>query len=416
MRIWIINHYAAPPVMAGGTRHYNFAKQLMQRGHEVTLIAANYNHFSHRFVESATEPGVVDNSYEVPFIWIPTPTYSGNTIARFQNMLSFSGKLLLNKYLPRHAQPDVIIGSSPHLFAALGAEWLARRLKVPFILEIRDLWPESLVDLGRISTKHPLIIMMRQIEKYLYKRAKAIISLLPSADQYLIKQGVKPENILWLPNTVDIDAIPANLTPGVSDKFTFMYAGAHGLANNLDTVLHAAYLLEKQKRHQRIQIVLIGSGPEKQRLQALAQSLNLTMVTFKDPVSKSEIYHELNKADAYLMLLQDSPVFRWGISPNKLFDYLAMARPVIFGVNTPFNPVEQCQAGISIKPSDPEALASAILQLAETPRERLNEMGQRGKEYVLKYHHINALSDTLETLLLKVSHAGENMAQLPKPG
>ena len=208
MRIWMINHYAAPPTMAGGTRHYNFARQLMQRGHEVTLIAANYNHFSHTYIPTPTQAGEIDYTYEVPFIWIPTPTYRGNTLARFQNMLTFSWNTLRKKYLPRTSPPDIIIGSSPHLFAALGAELLSRRLKVPFILEIRDLWPESLVDLGRMSTRHPMIKLMRGIEKYLYKRADRIISLLPSADKYLIAHGVKPEHILWLPNSIDSDAIP----------------------------------------------------------------------------------------------------------------------------------------------------------------------------------------------------------------
>lgn len=399
MRIWIINHYAAPPTMAGGTRHYNFARQLMQRGHEVLLIAANFNHFSQTFIQTPASPGEIDYTYEVPFAWIPTPAYRGNTAARFKNMLAFSYRLLKKKYLPTGLPPDLIIGSSPHLFAALGGELLARRLKVPFLFEVRDLWPESLIDLGRISSRHPLIILMKRIETYLYKRAHRIISLLPSANEYLIKHGAKSENILWLPNAIDTDAIPIDLPPSSFNKFTVMYAGAHGLTNDLDTVLHAAKILQDQSFAPPIRICLVGEGPEKSRLKELAAHLNLSIVEFINAVSKSEIYSILNQADAFIMLLKDSPVFRWGISPNKLFDYLVMGRPIVFGVNTPFNPIEKFNAGISVKPSDPPSLAAAIRTLSSLPKHELTEMGSRGKEFVLQHHHLQKLTDSLENLI-----------------
>ena len=394
MRIWIINHYAAPPAMAGGTRHYQLARQLKQRGHDVLIIAANYNHFSQSFMPTPAGVGKIDDAYEVPFIWIPTPRYRGNTLSRFWNMLVFSSRLLNKKYLPLSSPPDVIIGSSPHLFAAFGAELLSRRLKKPFVLEIRDLWPETLVDLGRMSTRHPLIKIMKHIEKYLYKRAKRIISLLPAADKYLIACGVDPEHILWLPNAIDTDIVPDNLLPATSDKFTFMYAGAHGLANDLDTVLHAAKILQDKSSADRMRICLIGEGPAKRHLQELAAQLKLTSVEFLDPVPKNQIYSVLNRADAFLMLLKKSPVFRWGISPNKLFDYLVMERPVIFGVDTPFNPIEQYHAGLSVPPSDPAALATAMHDLSLLPKEELNNMGLRGKNFVLQHHHIQQLTNS----------------------
>lgn len=404
MRVLMINHYASPPTMAGGTRHYNFARQLIQRGHEVSLVAANYNHFSQSFTDATAVYGKPDHRDDVPFFWIPTPAYQGNTIARFNNMLSFSWRTLQQKYLPCTPSPDIIIGSSPHLFAALSGALLAKRLKIPFILEVRDLWPESLIDLGRISTHHPVIKLMRMIERHLYKRADRIISLLPSANQYLTKHGVKPENIVWLPNMVDIEAIPNNIPRINSTMFTVMYAGAHGLANDLDTVLHAAKLLEERPQTNHIQICLVGEGPEKSRLKTLAMQMNLTRVIFYDSVPKSEIYSMLNQADVFLMLLKNSPVFRWGISPNKLFDYFAMKRPVIFGVETPYNPVEKYRAGISIKPSDPHELAEAIVRLSLLPKNELDDMGDRGKQFVMQHHHIKPLTDSLEKVMLEAIH------------
>jgi glycosyltransferase involved in cell wall biosynthesis len=399
MKIWWINHYALPPITAGGTRHYYFARQLIKRGHEVTLVASNYNHFTHQYVPTSVKPGQKDQAYEVPFIWIPTRTYRGNTIARFYNMLEFSYRLLRKKYLSRVEKPDLIIGSSPHLFAAFSAERLARRLNVPFVLEVRDIWPDTLVDLGRFTQRHPLIKIMKSIERKLYQRAKRVICLLPSADTYLIENGVDKNNILWLPNAIDADSVPQTQNSN-TEKFTVMYAGSHGIANNLDTILDAAKLLRDQGYADKIHLQLVGNGPEKPRLQARANAENIHNISFLPPVAKKDIYHTLAQANVFIMLLKDSPVFRWGISPNKLFDYLIMQRPVIYGVETPFNPIEQHNAGLSVPPGNPSALAQAILKLYAYPKETLAAMGERGKNYVLRQHSVGHLTDKLENLLL----------------
>jgi len=398
MRIWIVNHYALAPSSAGGTRHYNFARLLQEKGHDVMIIAANFNHLSHTMMVSDKKAGYLDTSYDVPFIWLPVPSYKGNTLARFWNMIVFGWQVMQNKFLRSLDPPDVIVGSSPHLFAALGAERLAKRFKKPFILEIRDLWPESLVDLGRFTHKHPLIKMMKWIESHLYKKANKVISLLPNANPYLIERGVKPTDIVWLPNSVDVEKIPTLPEREKNKKFTVTYAGAHGVANDLETVISAAKILEQQNLSQHIRICLIGEGPEKLRLQQMAKNANLTMIEFMDAVPKNAIYSVLNNADVFLMLLKDSPVFRWGISPNKLFDYLIMQRPVIFGVNTPFNPIDSHRAGISVKPGDAAALASAIHQLSLTSPDELNAMGMRGKAFVMQNHYLPNLTNQLENL------------------
>jgi glycosyltransferase involved in cell wall biosynthesis len=399
--------------MPGGTRHYNFARELIKRGHEVCLIAANYNHFSHQFIATPAAFGEIDAQFDVPFVWIPTPAYEGNTIKRLHNMVSFSLRLLRKKYLSKNNPPDVIIGSSPHLFAALSGELLARHFNIPFVLEVRDLWPAVLVDLG-VSRYHPMIKLMQWIEKYLYRRATHIITLLPGASAYLEKFSVPAQKITWLPNSVQLDVIPQYKQKSDTDKFTIMYAGTHGLANDLETILKAANILQQKKCAHTIRIRLIGDGPEKPRLKSLALRLNLSTVEFCDPVSKKEIYSVLNEADVFVILLTDSPVFRWGISPNKLFDYLAMERPIIFGINSPFNPIEKFKAGISIKPGDPAALADAILQLFLLPQNELDAMGKRGGEFVRKYHHLSHLTDSLEALLKNVTNTSDISMQVSK--
>jgi glycosyltransferase involved in cell wall biosynthesis len=410
MRIWIINHYALPPTSAGGNRHYNIARQLIKRGHEVIIIAANYNHFTHAYIPSPAKIGNVDQTFAVPFIWIPTPPYRGNTMSRFWNMLVFSWRLLFSKYLPNNEPPDVIIGSSPHLFSAFSAEILSRRFKIPFLFEVRDIWPDTLVELGRISRKHPLIQLMKYIELRLYRRAQRVISLLPAADTYFINNGVARDDIFWLPNAIDPETMPTNLESRSRQKFTVMYAGAHGLANDLDTVLDAAKLLMKQSLDQDICICLAGEGPDKLRLKQRVLNENIHMIQFIDAVPKNEVFQLLNNADVFLMLLRKSPVFRWGISPNKLFDYLMMGRPVIFGVDTPFNPIEKCNAGISIHPGNPVLLATAITKLYNLPEYEREEMGVRGREYVMKHHDISNLTEALENMLMNTVNLTEQRA------
>jgi len=401
MKIWIINHYALPPRGAGGTRHYSLARELQSRGHEVLVIGANYNHFSHELIPSSGKIGELDTSCDVPFLWIPVRAYQGNSPRRLLNMMDFVFGLLRNKYLRSKASPDVIIGSSPHLFAAFAAFRLARRLKKPFVLEVRDIWPESLTDLGRISKKHPLILIMKWIELYLYRHADRVITLLPNSKDYLVSCGVPASNILWLPNSVNILPPKNNKVRDKQDKkFTVMYAGAHGLANDLETVVKAAKILHEMGKDQKIRIMLVGDGPEKTRLQEMVSSENTGIIEFMNPVPKQKIYDVMDQADAFIMLLKKSPVFRWGISPNKLFDYMMMARPVIFGVETPVDPVRISDSGISIPSGDPGVLANAICQLAGLSEKTRLEMGERGRKYVTQHHDVRLLAVSLEQFIM----------------
>jgi glycosyltransferase involved in cell wall biosynthesis len=180
-----------------------------------------------------------------------------------------------------------------------------------------------------------------------------------------------------------------------------MYAGAHGVANGLDNIVDAASLLKKEDAGTNIRILFIGSGPSKQALEERVRREELTNVTFEAPVPKHSIHRKMQQADAFLMNLEDSPVFRWGVSPNKLFDYMSSARPVIFSVRTPFNPIETAQAGISIPPNDGRALADAMLQMAALPVAERWEMGLRGRRYVEENHGFVQLGERLERALLQ---------------
>lgn len=395
MKVWIFNHYAITPDQTGGTRHYSLAKQLQSRGHEVTIIASNYDHFTakHRHDNSTITSEDVDG---IRFIWIPTRAYSGNGKSRALNMLDYAKQI---KNLPRFLngeKPDVVYGSSPHLFTPYQAQKLARKLQVPFVMEVRDVWPQTLVDLGNFSSSSMFIRVLAWMERKLYRSADHIVSLLPDAPQHCINLGAKQENTSWIPNGIDLRFLPESAETPHSDVFTITYAGTHGLANGLDNILEAAQFLKKSP----IRFRLIGDGPDKRTLIQKAESLAISNIEFCDPVPKSEIYNELQKSDAFLMLLRASDVFRWGVSPNKLFDYMAMARPIIFAVNSSNSPVEAAGCGLRIEPDNPQALADACMLLASMSEDDRNRMGAKGRWFVEENHTFEILGAKLESVLI----------------
>ena len=400
--IWLINHYAIPPQRRGGTRHYGLAHYLQQQGLEPVIIAANYCHFQQQyFNQPFASTQQADKSSGIPFVWVATkPAYKNNGLKRLLNMFSFAANLLRKKSLPPQ-KPALILASSPHLFGALAAYYLAKRYKVPFIVEIRDIWPETLVADGKISAKHPLILIMAMIEKFLYKKADKIIAVMDGFPHYVAKKygATIAAKCNVLPNFVMDEAVQP-LTPSLSSSpppFIFMYAGSHGYANGLDIVLEAAQLLEAKQLP--IEIHLVGSGPEKENLRTRAKELQLTHLKFFDAVPKTAMGATLATADAYLMPLRDNPVFQWGISPNKLFDYFAMTKPVLAAVNTALNPVQLANAGIALAHLNPLSLSEAMQQMYEATPVQRQHWGENAWYYLQQYHTQTAVGKKLKTLI-----------------
>lgn len=398
MRVWIVNHYALAPDRAGGTRHFELARALRAEGIDASIIAAGFNHWSRR--EEHLQPGqlwqqeVVEG---VPFCWLRTPPYSGS-VGRLVNMLCFSLCLWRSRYAGAIGHPDVIVASSPHLFAPFAAERLARRFKVPFVLEVRDLWPQTLIDLGGFSPRHPLIALLGRVERYLYRRADRIISLLPDASDYIAKHEGDPERIVWIPNGVADSSLDALRVHGLG-ALTVMYVGSHGEANGLDSILDAARILEDEDCCPPVRFRFIGSGPEKDRLVSRAREQQIRSVAFEEPVAKKEVASLLGEADILIATLRDSPLYRYGISLNKIYDYLAAGKPVVFGADSSNNPVSEANAGIVVAPEDGRAMADAVRTLAETEPEHRAAMGRRGREHVAANHSFGVLGRRLADLL-----------------
>ena len=399
----MVNHYAVPPGQSGGTRHWVLGRFLHMAGHDVSIIAANVNYQSRQGSAPSGElyRARLENVDGIRFLWLDVPEYA-NALQRVWSMIIFALRALVGRapsYLPR---PDVIIGSTPHPFAALAAYLLSRRHKARFVLEVRDIWPESLVDVGGYSWANPLIRAVDILEKFPLRRADRVISLLPNAAEDLVAKGAIPEKIVWIPNGIDATLFN-NPGPAIDGpEFKVLYAGAHGLANGLDVMVDAAKLLQ-ERQVSDIQFILVGDGARKPALAKRVEELGLTNISFRDSVPKAEMPAVLSEANACFLHLRDLPVFRWGVSPNKLFDYMAAARPVIFAVNTTNNPVEEAGAGRTIPPEDPQALADAVCSLSQLSSGERQRQGSQGRDYVMTRHTDGVLGakllKTLEQLV-----------------
>lgn len=401
MRIWIVNQYASTPQHSFGTRHYSLARQLSLRGHDVTIVASSFCHASRKQTRLSGKTTSKKETLDgVEYLWLKTPGYSRNGISRLFDMLVFCFRLLRGTAFRNEPSPDVIIGSSPHLFGAFGAQRLAASKGCPFVLEIRDIWPLTLVELGNMSSWHPLVFVLGAIEKYLYRKADRVITLLPGASGHICSRGGSEDRIAWIPNGVDLDMLPVATPVSDSDEFVVMYAGSHGLANSLTTLIDAAILLEKQSSSHPIRIKLVGDGPEKQNLIEYARSQKAGLVEFVAPVKKQDLYDLLATSDACIVHLKKTPLFRHGVSMNKLFDYLGAARPTIFAVEAYNNPVEEAEAGISVEPENPQQIADAILKLVSLSVEERAEMGARGRRIIESQYNVERNGALLEAVLL----------------
>ena len=401
-RLWIINHYAVPPTDPGGTRHFDLARRLGDLGWDVTIIASGFRHKARQQdVFTGKRSWKEESIGDVRFVWIKTPAYQGNDWRRVVNMLVFSwrtAKLCISRHLRPTHNPSIILGSSVHLFA-VGSAWIASKwLRVPFAMEVRDLWPQTLIDLGEMRRWHPFAVALRILERFLYRRAKRIVTLLPGAVPFLIRRGARPESIIWIPNGVDLTGKSSPRTIAPTEEFTVMYIGAHGRANCLDVVLDVAE--QVAKRSAGIRFALIGDGPMKHSLMAAATQRNLDNVVFRDPIPKSAVFDTLLEADATIVVLDDSPLYRYGISLNKIYDFMAAGRPIVF-IGSSFNdPVAESGGGISLSCRSPERIAEAIVELAKSSSEDLNAYGAKGRRYVERQHSMEKLAARLQDEVL----------------
>ena len=236
MQVWIVNHFALTPDQAGGTRHIQLAKEPRNHNIDTTIIGAGKQHISNRDQVPEGKVWHREMVEAVRFHWLQTPTAGAGNFHRVWNNISFAFSVMTRRGLNDLPKPDLILGTSPDLISALSAYVVARFFGVPFVLEIRDIWPLSAVEIGKVSKHHPFIITLSLLERFLYRNADWIVTLLPGASRHIVPRGGHQERITWIPNGVVIEDALTAPTKSAKDVgiFTLLYAGTHGNANGLD--------------------------------------------------------------------------------------------------------------------------------------------------------------------------------------
>jgi len=406
-KLWILNHYAVSPDLPGGTRHFDLSRELVKRGHDVTIFASGFDHKIRKYTKVDRNKLFRTEVYDgVRFVWINTFPYHKNDWRRVVNMLTYSWRVLsCTKGLEK---PDAIIGSCVHPFAALSGWWLSRKYKAKFFFEERDLWPQVMIDMGKLKPNSLIAKVLYSLEHFLYSRAQGVIVSMPYGKDYVIGKGVAPEKVFWLPNGVDLERFdnpePIDTTSEISlcferfrDKFKVIYVGAHGPANGLEVLVETAYLLSAS--NQEIHFFLVGDGVEKEKLVRMAEEKGLSNISFLPAVPKSQVPSVLAQADLVVHVFRKVETLRYGLSSNKINEYMASSKPIITAIEASNNPIVEAECGIAVEPENPEALAKAIIEIYEMPEEKRRELGLNGRRYVEKYHDIRMLADQLETIL-----------------
>lgn len=368
MDIWIIDHYSVPIKYYPLARQTNFARYLMQMGHSVKIFAASTVHNSdvNLLPEDKLYSCVVDNG--VNYVLIRCKGYSGNGMRRMMNMAEFARKL--PKVCQQFAKPDVIVSTSMTLFACAEGIRLGREMGVRVVAQITDLWPETLVAYGLAGRYNPIVLAFRQLEKWIYTHADRIIFSMEGAYEYIREQrweGIVPrEKVFFINNGVDLQVFDYNKEHFQiqdedlhCDKFKLVYTGSVRRVNNLGLLLDAAKLLSDDYL-----FLIWGDGDECDFLQKRVADEHIENVIFKGRVDKRFIPYITSMADVNIAHNTPTNLFRFGISFNKIFDYMAAGKPILSTFPCAYNPAVMHGAGVDVAVSDAERIAGRIVELS----------------------------------------------------
>jgi glycosyltransferase involved in cell wall biosynthesis len=399
-RILLINQYAGSPHHGMEFRPHALARAWQALGHETLIVAGAPSHLRAHDPElrRVVSREVVDG---VAFEWLKLPRYGGNGARRAANILAFAGLLRLrSRLLAARFRPDVVIASSTHPLDIYGARAVARRSGARLVFEVHDLWPLTPVELGGMSRRHPFVRLLARAERDACTSADAVVSILPAAEAHLVTCGMAPERFAHVPNGVALAQVDAgDPLPGAhaelasaaarEGRFIVGYAGGIGLANAIDDLVAAAALL----RDDPVAFLIWGDGPERAASEREAAERGLRNVHFLGRIAKPAVRSALEACDALYLGWKRRGIYRFGQSPNKLYDYMAAARPVVHATSAPCDPVAACGCGVSVEAEDPPALAAAIRSLAALTPAARSELGARGRREVEENHDYPVLAE-----------------------
>lgn len=400
--LWIVNQYAGSKYHGMVFRSYYIAKELVNSGWNVVVFSGS---FSHLFIK----PPCVSSRFTfeeidgITFCWVKLRKYTeSRSVNRVLSMIEFMLKLFMlnSNLLPK---PSAILVSSPSPFSLLNGFRFARQFKSKLIYEVRDLWPLTLVELGSISRFNPFVVVLQLLEKLAYRVSDHVVSVLPGTKPYMISHGMRPDKFLYVPNGIDLDEMSRSdeLEEKVEklipvNKFIVGHLGSVSISHSLESLISAANLMISKSD---VHFLIVGNGPDKDKLKQAVIGNN---VTFIDAINKSQVQSMLANFDICYLGCPDESIYKYGISANKVFDYMYSSKPIIHSGNVGFDPIVEASCGVSVAPEDPEAIVAGIEHLRSIGSHGRMALGRNGRVFVEKHHSYKELTKQLNSVLMKL--------------
>lgn len=397
-KIWIFHQYATPPDKSGLVRAYDFALQLQKKGYEPTVFASGFLHYTKENLLTKGESYLEDSSSGVRFVYLKTTPYGNGIIRRVLSIFSVFFQYLFKAvfFASRYGRPDVIIASTPAPFTCIAGLFDAWRLHVPCICEVRDLWPESIVVYKNMDPKGLVARILYAGERWIYKKARALIFTMEGGRDYIMDKRwdrahggpIDIDKVHHINNGVNLEKYANNLREHVySDDdlaspgpFNVVYTGSIRRVNNIGCLLDAAKCLHDPK----IRILIWGDGNERPLLEERVRREGITNVVFKGRVPRHFIPSIVSRASLNILHEEHSPIARYGMSQNKLFEYLAAGRPILQTHRVAYSVLERYGAGYHCEMA-PQAIAAEIERIAALPVEETNAVAENARAAAKDY-------------------------------
>lgn len=400
MNILYIDHYAGSKKMGMEFRPYYLGKIWTEMGHNVTIVGSSFSHLrvSQPIING---PLTIENVDGLNYIWVKGIKYVGNGFGRLLNMMQFLfGLFYFQKNILAQSQPDVVIASSTYPMDIWPAKYMAKICDARLVFELHDVWPQSLTEIAGLSRLNPFVILAGIAERTVYSSADRVVSMLPAIHDHCARLGFDTSNLTIIPNgivfndwSLNENLLPPQIKTAISEMklrgdMIVCYAGAHGVPNDLENLINAADLL----RNEKISFLLVGDGHLKPELTQLVKSKKLNNISMCETILKPMIPKLLELVDVGFIGAKNQPIYRHGISPNKMADYMMAEIPIICAIKAGNDPVTEANCGYTVTPSDPEVLTSAILDIHSIGHLERKTMGRRGKEYALQNYSYDTLA------------------------
>lgn len=395
MHILILNHYAGFPSYGMEFRPYYLAQEWLKLGHQVTIVAANNSHI--RRVNPEPQGNIWEENVDgIRYIWLKSRPYAGNGVGRMLNMLDYIRGLYKNMKGLAALKPDVVVASSTYPLDNYPAYKLAKKTGAQFIYEVHDLWPLSPQKLGGYSKWHPFIVVMQIAENFAYKHVDKVVSILPCAEEHMKEHGLADGKFYHVPNGVYLPEVQnaeplseefVNQLP--KDKKIIGYCGTLGRANALHNLVEVARMVKDSNPD--LFFAIVGKGPEKDNLNALITKYGLDNIRIYDAIPKPQVQSFLQLSSIITIIWSDSDLYKYGISPNKIFDYMYAGKPVLQSVRAGNDIPRDSGCGITCD-TKPEEIAAALKKMLTLPQAERDEMGKKGHDYVMQNHTYEVLA------------------------